>query len=389
MRESGFSVESAAGQPYSGSRSKVDLDGTKVTAITLDLPDRVKVQGYHVGDMNVGDTLAIRGGLNFLQGAYRICGVDSESNTLILDRRCAIGPGSAMIGRLLKTRGRWYEPVRELYDPSLPDHVAQGEARERVLRKLSELNPEVLISLRDTCLRKDLLEPPCVREDDWPGPYDQLQWGHICNAGDAIPNTSRIVAQNLKPLREALTLWMTGSLGNKWNFCDNDGQPIEWVADSAVQTLIYWLDRGGVPKVPRFENDHFYSYRSLQSPSDFRMLDLERKFDRGEGIFLIAPEDGIDATPFSARQQRKAKKEYKVLGESVGLKPMPHRRDRYFEWYALRTFLNWKLREIREWEIARGGRKVGEVEDPDDLDAVQKGVVAVGKLVGFHRNTLR
>ena len=160
MRESGFSAESAAGQPYSGSRSEVDLDGTKVTAITLDLPDRVKVQGYDVGDISVGDTLVIRGGLNFLQGAYRICGVDSDSNTLILDRRCAIGPGSAMIGRLLKTRRRWHEPVHEFYDPSLPDHVAQGEARERVLRKVSELKPEILFSLRATCLSRDLLEPP-------------------------------------------------------------------------------------------------------------------------------------------------------------------------------------------------------------------------------------
>jgi len=181
---------------------------------------------------------------------------------------------------------------------------------------------------------------------------------------------------------------MVGSPGNQWNFCDNDGRPIEWIADSAIQTLMCWFERGEVPKIPRWENFSLYTYSSLPAPDHFRMDNLERQFDVGAGYSQILSGDGNDAKPFSARQQRKAKKEYKVLGESVGLKPMPHRRDRYFEWYALRTFLNWKLREIREWEIANGGSGVG-VHNPQDLSAVHCGVRAVGKLVGFHRGSRR
>src|SRR5262249_55999607 len=99
------------------------------------------------------------------------------------------------------------------------------------------------------------------RDGGGPGAGENLVWGHVREAGRIEPSTGRIVYGNLKPLKDALTLWAKGEPGKRWNLCDSHGEPIDWVADGAVQTLSYWHEKGQLPKPLRWKNANLFRGR--------------------------------------------------------------------------------------------------------------------------------
>jgi hypothetical protein len=368
---------------------EVMFDGSSLTATTSDASATISINGHSVSASDVGEFLVIRGGRNFVIGAYRIVLMDADSNTWMLDRPCTTGAGAGMTGTLVSQEGRWHDPVPEYFDDELPDNPGQGEARQGVLEALNFVEPGILRSLAETCLKRALLDPASNDEHDWPGPFDELLWGHVKDAGRFVPPIE-VVSGNLVPLEVAIVRWANDEPQHRWSLCGNDGQPLDWIADAAVQTLVYWLQRGRLPKNLRWENLDFHCYRSLDSEDAFEMLAMEQDFDAGAGYLRIAPEFGIDFSRLSDREQRAAKKEYKLLGQKQELTRMQRVSARYSEWYALQTFLGSKLREIRERELgtrrkAGIGTGVGDPQDPEDLSAIAHGIKTVADLVGFRR----
>ena len=144
------------------------------------------------------------------------------------------------------------------------------------------------------------------------------------------------------------------------------------------------------PKNLHWENFDLHHYRSLDSPEAIDMFDMERHFDAGSGYVRITPGNAQEPSRFTARQQRTARKRYASLGQKLVLTRMQHVSVRYFEWYALRTFLGLKTQEIRERE-GRTPRKggtgigIGNPNDPNDFSAIAHGIKLVSDLVGFHR----
>ena len=134
---------------------EVVFDGATVTATTSDTSATITVAGYLVSVTDAGALLAIRGGANFTIGVYFVKSADSNLNTWTLDRPCTTGPGSGMIGKIVTQEGRWHEQVPEYYDQNLPNNPGQREARQQVLKMLSVLEPEVLKSLAETCLKRE------------------------------------------------------------------------------------------------------------------------------------------------------------------------------------------------------------------------------------------
>lgn len=287
-----------------------------------------------------------------------------------------------MTGRAVSEHRRQHEPVTEYFDPRLTNNPSQGEARDMVLAALDEVEPGVLKSLAGTCFKPALLDPDGVAEHDWPGPPDELLWGHVRDAGNAVPPDRWIVHGNLKLLRDALTSWARGDRDDPWNLCDNEGTPLEWIADAAVQTLVSWNRKDTLPNRLKWENLDYYCYRALDSDESMEMLRLEQGFDAGSGYLRIAPESGAESEPFSSREQRAAKQQYKSLGRALGLRLVPRVSKRYFEWYALQMFLGWKLMRIREREEQSGRACVGHLHD---LSGIAHGIAKVADLVGFRR----
>jgi hypothetical protein len=98
----------------------------------------------------------------------------------------------------------------------------------------------------------------------------------------------------------------------------------------------------------------------------------------------------VDASRLSDRAQRAAKQQYTSLARKLDLKRLERLSPRYFEWYALRTFLGVKLRDIRKREFERATKavtaaRVGDPQDPEDLAAISHGIKKVAQLVGFWR----
>ena len=369
---------------------EIIFDGSSVTATSRGTSATISLQGYSVSATDVGKLLVIRGGTNFLIGAYRLVSIDSGSNTWTLDRPCSGGAGDGMIGKILNQEGRRHDVVLEYYQADLPENPGRGEARQRVLTALLVVAPDILKSLAATCYKRELLDPEAAREYDWPGPAENLLWEHVREAGWIEPSTGGIVYGNLKPLKDALTRWAKDEPRKRRNLCDNQGEPIDWVADAAVQTLVYWQRKDQLPKNLRWKNLDLHCYRSLDSEEGFRMLAMEEQFDAGSGYVRIAPEYGTESSRLSDRAQRRAKQEYKSLGQKIGLTRMQGVSPRYFEWYVLRTFLGFTLRKIREREF-RTTRKegtgigIGDPNDPNDLSAISHGIKKVADLVGLQR----
>jgi len=369
---------------------EIIFDGAGVTA-TAESSQVVKVQGYAVSETDQYGALAIRGGNGFVLGAYRICAVDRWKNTWTLDRPCCAGSASGLVGKMTPLRGKPHKVVKEYYDPTLPDDPSQGEARDRLIGMLDRLEPRILKSLADMCFKDELLEPPGSNEGDWAsGSCEHLSWGHIRRAGDVLTGSEQAYLRNLKPLRDELTRWAEGGPERAWNLLDNEKKPLDWIASAAVQTLVFWKLRGGLPKVLQWENFELRAYRSLETVEDFSMLGLERHFDAGSDFMRISPAKGQEHKRLSARQQRIAEREYAVLGKKRGLKRMPREiSSHYFNWFAQYTFLGLRLKEIRQRQMKRRAVGVGDVNDPEDLAAVWIGIKKIADLVGFRRTRKR
>jgi hypothetical protein len=165
---------------------EIVFDNLTATATTQGTSATLTVHGYLVAAADVGRYLAIRGGPNFIIGTYIIKSIDARLNTWTLDRHCATGNGSEMTGALVTRRGRWYDPVPEYFNPDLSNNPGQGEARELVLKALNYVEPAILISLEQTCCRRELLDPAVKGDHDWCGPFGDLLWGHVKGAGNVI-----------------------------------------------------------------------------------------------------------------------------------------------------------------------------------------------------------
>jgi len=371
---------------------EVVFNGTSVTAVTSGIPPALRIIGHSVSDADVGGSLAIRGGTNFIIGTYLVAAMDPDSNAWTLDRPCSTETAAGMTGRFIKPEGNWHKPVPEYYDPQLPHNPGKGQARQAVLKTLNLIEPEVLKALAERCLKSELLEPEAIDIYDWCCPVEYLMWGQLPAPVAKDSPDKTVYLGNLRPLRNAIVRWAEDEPTRRWNLCDGPGEPLEWVADTAVQTLVWWYvdKRGKLPKNLRWQGIELDCYRSLDSEEALTMFDVEGNFDAGGGFLRVAPEDGVEASRLSARAQRTAKKEYKTLGNKLGLTRMQRLSPRFFEWYVLQTFFGLKLSEIREREMVTTrngdtGLGIGDLSDPNDLSAIIHGIKQVADLVGFRR----
>jgi hypothetical protein len=383
-------MQAGSSQRRSNMSDLVELifDGSSVTAATRETSAAISLKGFSASTADIGKLLAVTGGTNFIVGGYRIVSIDAGSNTWTLNRPCTDGAGHGMTGKIVKQNGKRYEPVKEFYDQDQPENPGRGEAQQQVLKALNLLESEVLKSLADICLKKALLEPAMPALHDWPGPLGSLDWGHIRDAGRI--ESMGVIFGNLKPLRTALMLWAKDEPLHRWNLCDGEGELLDWVADAAVQTLVWWQRKDRLPKGLSWKNINLHCYGSLESEDSLRMLELEQDFDAGSGYIPIAPDSGVHASRLSYRQQRTALKEYESLGQKLGLARMTSPSARYFEWYAMHTFLGSTLQQVREHEFKtprKGGTGlgVGDPRDPNDLSAVSHGIKKIADLIGFRR----
>ncbi len=336
--------------------AEIVFDGARITATTRETSAAISIEGRSVSATDVGKVVVIRGGVNFLIGPYLIASVDVDSMQWTLDRTCTTGAGYSMIGQVFNQPAKRHKSVKQYFDPSSPNNPGVGEARQHVLEVLNLIEPRVLTSLAEIWLRGSILGSTATG-NDLSVPLHHLCWGHVEDAG-RFDTCVGLLYPELIPLRTALVRWANDDPLHRWNLCDSVGVLIEWIAEAAVQTLVYWQQRGRIPKTLKWEGLDFHRYRSLDSVEARDMFVLERHFDAGSGYARIAPEDGPPDSPrLPDRVQREAKQEYKSLGEKLGLARMLMVSRRYFEWYAKRTFLELRLREIREWELVRSRDK--------------------------------
>jgi hypothetical protein len=346
----------------------VFFDGAFVFASTNATARTIVIEGHKVCNQDLDLGLAIRGGKNFVTGAYRVRSVDAEVNTWTLDRDCSDGAGSGMLGIADRQNGKWHKPVPEFYDADAPNNAGCGEARETVLVALDYLRPEILRALAERCLKGEFLRLRGTGEFDWADGPDELQWGHVRDAGQYLGN--------LAPLRAAIEGWAYDSPCGRWNLCDNDGGPLEWIARPAVQTLVDWYQKGR-PETLKWENLDFHCYGARNK----ELFELERAFDAGGGLLRISPGEEPEAKKLSDRAQRAAKQRYKQLGEKLGLTRIKNVGQLHFVWYVLRTFLGLMPAEIdrRERECGRHGGSIG------DVSRISQGIKTIADLVGFSR----
>jgi hypothetical protein len=224
-----------------------------VTATTGETSACISLVGHSVSATDVDKVLVIRGGERFVIGTYKVKSIESGPNTWTLDRLCTTGAASGMIGKLVSAKARFHKEVPQYYDENLANNPGIGETRQRVLDVLNLIEPAILKSLAETCCKGELLEPKMGDGPDWPGPVVSLLWGHIKTAGDDVPPLG-IVFKNLAPLRVALVRWAKDEPSGRWDLCRQDGQPIDWIAEAAVQTLVCWHERRDPPKKFRWEN---------------------------------------------------------------------------------------------------------------------------------------
>ena len=332
----------------------VFFDGAFVFAYTRRTAATIFIQGHPVCNQDRDRTLAIRGGKNFVIGAYRVRSVEVKSNAWTLDRDCSDGPGSGMLGIAGRRHGKWHKPVAEFYDANVPDNPGRGEAQQVVLAALNHVYPEILSTLAERCLKDEFLHLRGTAEGEWADGPGELQWGHVRNAGQFL--------RNLAPLRAAIKGWASDIPLRRWNLCDNDGAPLEWIANAAIQTLVYWYQKDRLPKTLKWENLDFYCYGSFNE----EMFKLERAFDAGSGFLKISPTgEEPEAKKLSDRAQREAKQRYKQLGEQRKLTKIKNIAPLHFQWYVLRSFLGWTPTEIDRGEQKHGriGGSPGDVQE--------------------------
>lgn len=348
----------------------VFFDGAFVFASTRGTARVISIEGYRVCNRDLDRVLAIRGGKNFLIGPYQISSVDARSNTWTLDRDCSYGAGSGMSGVAVRKHGKWHDSVPQFYDGSVPNPAGRGEARQKVLLTLDHLCPDILRTLAERCLKNEFLDLRGTGEFEWAdGPHD-LQWGHVRHAGPVLGN--------LAPLRVAIEGWAIDIPNRRWNLCDNDGAPLEWIASAAIQTVVYWYEKGRLPRNLKWENADFHCYGAFNK----KMFELERAFDAGSGYLKISPlDEEPEAKKLSDRAQRAAKHTYKKLGKKLGLVLIKDVDRFHFAWYVLRTFLGWTPTEIdlRERKHGRCGGS------PGDVSRISHGIGTVAEMVGFSR----
>jgi hypothetical protein len=282
------------------------------------------------------------------------------------------------------------QPIREYYQKELPENVGSGEARQVVLAELSRAEPRVLSALAEKCYRRLTVTVPNLNEaspGDWCEPLDELLWGHVRDAGKILPSYGFALYGNLVPLKDSILCWMKDGRRHRWNLCDNGGAPLEWIADEALQTLGFWRLKGRLPKRLSWLNCDLHGY--WETPHVEKAQDLivlEEQIDADSGITQVFPKGGSKYERLSDRDRRKAEKSYRLLANDMELDKLPSVSRRYFRWYALRTFLGWKLREIREIELQEyGPTGLGNPKDREDLSAISHGLEKVAALVGFTR----
>lgn len=300
------------------------------------------------------------------------------------------------------------QPVREFYDPNLPDNPGRGETRERVLEALALIQPEVLSSLADLCNKPSLLAPELVGAVPWPGPADYLNWVHISDAGRAVLPQG-ILFENLIPLKASIEVWAADQPQGRWNLRDNNGEPLDWIAHTAVQTLAEWHLSGRLPKVLTWLDLDFPCYRSLDSEEAYQMFELEGRFNADYGfqrVSLSEPEPLANIhpfvretiipfvaskevhMPFNYRERRSATATYKSLGKKAGLLQIPRFLKAHYEWYALHTFLGNQPSAIKERELSKPSETraaVGRVDAIEDVANIQMAIYKVAAMTGFLR----
>jgi len=350
----------------------VVFDGAFVFASTRGTASMIFIEGHTVCHEDLDRTLAIRGGKNFVIGAYRVRSVDAESNTWTLDRDCSDGAGSGMSGIADRQHGKWHKPVADYYDADVPNNPGRGEAQQIVLAALNYVCPEILRALAERCLKDEFLSLGGTEEGEWADGPGELQWGHVRDAGGFL--------KNLAPLRAAIEAWANDSSGRRWNLCDNDGAPLEWIADAAVQTLVDWYQKGRLPKKLKWENLDLYCYGAFNE----EMFELERAFNAGSGFLKISPQgEEPEAKKLSDRAQRGAKQRYKQLGEQNKLNRIKSIAESHFQWYVLRTFLGLTPTQIDRLEQEQGWSGGG----PGDVSRISHGIKTIADLVGFSRES--
>ena len=355
------------------------FDGAIITATTPGATDTIHLLGHAVTASDFATLLIISGGENFIDGLYMVESVDASMNTWTPNRTCSMGAGVSMTGRTLqksvrrtpvekKDRTR-EDHLRERYDPTLPSNPGNGEARRWALLALNGVEPRVLTSLAETCFHDDLLAP--IDRDL----LVYLEWGHFGEHG----------IEQLKPLEDAVNRWAKDQPGGRWNLCDRNGKPIDWIATAGVRTLASWKLNGQLPRRLRWQGFELCASRSIDDREASEILELERKLDASMGFVNFSAEQKA-ISRLSVRALREGKRTYKSYGKKLGLIPMPQFSWRYLEWYALRMFCNWKLARIREREFRIGrGLGIGREDDKDDWSAISHGIKVVADLVEFSR----
>jgi len=257
--------------------------------------------------------------------------------------------------------------LREYYQQGITPNAAQGVAREIVRQTLAGVEPRILKSLAERCLKRTVVSvpsPDTAQPGDWCDPLDELLWGHVLDAGRV--SSIGVSYSNLVPLKAALVRWAKDGSRHRWNLCDNEGAPLEWIADVAVEMLNVCRQKERLPK-----ELHWFTAQ----------MDVEYSAPIAKMQFLLESESQIDDVRrprLSYRSQRKTEQEYRSLAKDLDIHAMPRVSSHYFTWYVLRTFLGCDLREIR----IRTGETVG---TPTDHSAYSKGIRTVGNLVDFHR----
>jgi hypothetical protein len=179
-----------------------------------------------------------------------------------------------------------------------------------------------------------------------------------------------VIYGNLVPLKEALVRWMKDGRQHRWNLCDNDGTPLDWIADGAMQTLEYWWSKKRLPKNLRWIAGELHQYWSLPNSEVLHdLLELESQID---------PPLGPLYSRLSYRKQRRAEQRYRSLMKSLGPEKVQLIGQRHCLWYALQTFLGLTRRQIRS-------RAKAHVGDEADLTAISHGISSIADLVGFRR----
>lgn len=230
--------------------------------------------------------------------------------------------------------------MKEYYQRSLDPNAARDIARGLVLEALVIAEPRVLSSLAKGCHYPRRIRFPSrgVNEGDWPGAPDLefLRWGHLRDAGSVHP-MGFITYGNLVPFRTALVRWITDGRKRRWNLSDNQGQPLDWIANAALETLDYWRLKERLPRKLRWARFDLHCEWSLEASENLQaLLNAE---------FKLFPAIGPSPSQLSARSKRHVETVYRSTAKDLGLEKRSRVSEFYFDWYVMRTFLGLSQRD--------------------------------------------